>query len=406
MNKIFMTCLNRSNDNQEATLAVFMKGNKEKADDLMGFLKNQNIDITFMPEVERKNIPEFAYFDEGFKINIHTNRWSFYELRSYITSYTNTLDEDSLLRETMSKELRTCDENKVFDDRFFVELSRKIDAWEDLYYEVDSDIAIFMNGILKILSENLELNWAAAKIKKIKKETLVYLCHVPTKLPQHYIHSSLKELENKLIIKPIIFCGEHLADIIMSPSPYSPKKSVINKFIDFIIMHIDDFIYGDFRYKKRVTELENEIAELKKIDYKPRPIKTARTEFVKKQLNLIILGDSQINNDIILSLCKKQGFDPKNVELHTDYSKLPNFDTNILLKRKTKYDGILIGPIPHSMKNGFDLIRIMETEPRNYPPFTMLHNRDSSLKITRNTLEKSLKNLIEKIMSIDEYAVA
>ena len=175
MNKIFMTCLNRSNDNKEATLAVFMKGNKEKADDLMGFLKNQNIDITFMPEVERKNIPEFAYFDEGFKINIHTNRWSFYELRSYITSYTNTLDEDSLLRETMSKELRTCDENKVFDDRFFVELSRKIDACEDLYYEVDSDIAIFMNGILKILAENLELNWAATKIKKIKKETLVYI---------------------------------------------------------------------------------------------------------------------------------------------------------------------------------------------------------------------------------------
>jgi len=70
--------------------------------------------------------------------------------------------------------------------------------------------------------------------------------------------------DNKNIIaKPIDFNGEHLADVIVCPGPYSPRKNVINKFLDFVIMHIDDFVYGDIIHKRRIFKLEAEIAELK-----------------------------------------------------------------------------------------------------------------------------------------------
>jgi len=405
MNKIFMTCLKRSKASNEATLAVFLKGNKDDADDLMGFLRNQNIDITFMPEIEKKGIPEFAYFDEGFKINIHTNRWSFYELRSYINSYTNTWDEDSLLRETMSKELRTCDENKVFDDRFFVELSRKIDHCEDLYYEENSSIDFFMNGILKIFNENLELNWSATKLKGIRQNYSDHLYYVPTTIIRKEIIKSFESDKKETIIKPINFCNEHLADIVLSPSPYSPKKSVINKFLDFVIMHIDDFIFGDLKHKRRIFKLEAEIAELKNEQLTTRPVLEERTEHVKRKLRLIIIGGSRIKNDIILSLCRKAGFDKRNIDLHTDYGKLPSFDTNNLLKIRSKYEGIIIGPMPHSMKNCFNLIHDLREKPQDYPPFVEAADKEQHLKVTKNSLKIALDKLCKKMHAVDNYAV-
>ncbi len=400
-----MTCLKRNETQKTATLAVFLKGNKNKTEDLMGFLKNQNIDITFMPEIERKSVPEFAYFDEGFKVNVHTNRWSFYELRSYINSYTNTLDEDSLLRETMSKELRTCDETKAFDDKFFVELSRKIDRCEDLYYEENLSITLFINGILKVLTENLELNWAAARLKDIKQDHLNHLCYVPTTIIRKDILRSFESDKKETLTKSIDFCNEHLADIVVSPSPYSPKKSVINKFIEFVIMHIDDFIYGDILHKRRIFKLEAEIAKLKRGQLPVRPVFEERTEHIKRKLRLIIIGASQVSSDVILSLCRKAGFDKRNIELHTDFDKLTNFDTNCLLKMRTKYEGIIVGPIPHSMKHGFSLISLIETEPQNYPPFIVTREKDQHLKITKNVLKKALEDLSLKIKQVDNYEV-
>ena len=405
MNKIFMTCLKRNVDGNEATLAVFLKGNKENADDLMGFLKNQHIDVTRMPEIEKKSVSEFAYFDEGFKINIHTHRWSFYELRSYINTYTNTWEEDSLLRETMSKELRTCDESKAFDDKFFVELSRKIDHCEDLYYQESSSIALFMNGILKIINENLDLNWAAAKLKDIRKDELNYLCYVPTTIIRKDIINSFDCDKKTTIVKPIEFCGEHLADIVVCPSPYSPKNTVINKFLDFLIMHIDDFVYGDLKHKRRIFKLEAEIARLKNKQINIRPTVEERKEDVKKKLRLIVLGASEVNNDVILSLCRKAGFDKNRIDLHTDYDKLQHFDTNNLLLIRTHYDGIVIGPMPHSIKGNLNLIQTMKAEPQNYPPHVIVCDKDQHLKFSKNTVKAALNELIKKIHSIDDYAV-
>jgi len=406
-----MTCLERSSDGRDATLAVFLKGNKQNFEDLMGFLENQNINVEEMPEIEMKKTPDFAYFDEGFKINIQTNRWSFYELRSFINSYTNTWDEDSLLRETMSKELRTCDENKVFDDKFFVELSRKIDHCEDLYYQESSSISLFMNGILKIFNNNLELNWAAARIKDIQKGNLRYLCHVPTTIIRKEIikycaSDSNSNCDNKNIIaKPIDFNGEHLADVIVCPGPYSPRKNVINKFLDFVIMHIDDFVYGDIIHKRRIFKLEAEIAELKNQQIFVRPVEEERKEVVKKKLRLLILGAAHASNNNIINTCHNFGFDKNKIDVHSDYDKLQHFDTNNLLKSRTHYDGLVIGPIPHSMQGGFNLIKSLKEEPERYPPFVIVCEKNQHLKITKSSLTNAMRELVEKIDKIDEYDV-
>jgi len=68
---------------------------------------------------------------------------------------------------------------------------------------------------------------------------------------------------------------------------------------------------------------------------------------------LIIIGASRIKKDLMLGLCKHAGFDKKNIDIYKDYNKLKHFDTTNLLKIMSKYEGIIIGPMPHSMKNCF-----------------------------------------------------
>ena len=172
MDKIFMTCVEKAKDSGKVKLAVFLKGKKEHLKDLMGFLQNQKVDCSEIPQQQQREMQEFAYFDEGFHMIVEPDRWSFYELKSYIQTYANTWDDDVVLRDTLLQELRTCDEGLIFDEHFYLELSKQIDKCEDRYYQENMSTSLFISGILKVLRHNLQLYWAAAKLIEIKKPRL------------------------------------------------------------------------------------------------------------------------------------------------------------------------------------------------------------------------------------------
>ena len=107
----------------------------------------------------------------------------------------------------------------------------------------------------------------------------------------------------------------------------------------------------------------------------------------------------------MLGLCKHAGFDKKNIDIYKDYNKLKHFDTTNLLKIMSKKEGIIIGPMPHRMKNCFNLIHDLREKPQDYPPFVEAADKEQHLKVTKNSLKIALDKLCKKMHAVDNYAV-
>jgi hypothetical protein len=226
-----MTYLKSGQDKKYVKIAVFYKGKKEHLQDLKGFLGNQNIVCSEIPQTDKNKMEEFAYFEEGFYITIAPDRWSFYELRSYIQTYAKACEDDVLLKDSILQKISACDEDIVFDDSFYVQLTKEIDKCKNRYYQENMSISLFLSGLLKLLRQNLQLYWAAAKLMDIRTKQATYMNHDPPSLQRNNI---LKACDNNLsesIFKHTIeFCGMHIADIYGKPGPFSPNTTVTNKF--------------------------------------------------------------------------------------------------------------------------------------------------------------------------------
>ncbi len=409
MDKIFLTVRKHCKVTNMVELAIFLKGGTGHLEDLMGFLSNQGIECSVLSNDERTKIQEFSYFDEGFSARIDPNRWSFTELKNYIHTYTQTWTDNVMVRDTFLEELKNYDENLVFDDRFYVELSRKIDQLEDRYYQESLSISLFLSGILKILRSNLQLYWAAVRLKDNRASNVMeYMNYDPPAQSQKSVVKACRKDPPKSVIKrSLMFHDEHIADFFMKPGPFSPGKPVIEKFLDYVFMMIDDFIYGDLNYKRVTFRLNCEISRLKSQQKKTSMILTERKAKSRGKLKLLLLGASAVDTDIILSEFERYGFNKRLIELRLDYEKFHSFNTNELLKPATSYDGILIGPIPHNMRgdfpDGLDLIGNMKANPDRYPTFTIIRNRVGHLKITKMSLRAALKDLDQRMETLDMY---
>ncbi len=410
--RIFMTRVKEGQQNNQIKLAVFLKGKKEHLIDLMGFLKNQKIRCSSIPSQNRSAIQEFNYFDDGFFIKVEPGRWSFYELKSFIQSYADSCREDVLLRETLLEEFKTCDEKLIFDDHFYVQLSREIDRIEERYYQENMSISLYLSGVLKLLKQNLQLYWAASKIKDISTNNITYLNHDPPSFDKKEIIKACEhEISEELIKEPIIFCDEHIADFFLRPGPFSPQKKVLEKFLEHVIMHIDAFIYGHLNFKMETYRLKCEIAELKRSKEEessfPIPSDPVREQKTKKKLRFIMIGATHLSTGQVLSAFSQYGYDKKNVELNVEWDKYKSFDVNNLLAVRCRYDGVLLGPIPHRMKgeaaHGEDLIVQMQNEPDIYPPFIVIRDKRGDLKITKSSLKESIQQLTDLVEKVGLY---
>lgn len=115
----------------------------------------------------------------------------------------------------------------------------------------------------------------------------------------------------------------------------------------------------------------------------------------KKEQKILIVGDTQINENVIVGIFKKLGVSKNRIELISDYDKITNHNFD-KYSYNDKYAVIMFGPIPHSVTNKEEhssIITKMENED-GYPPVYRL-NANRKLKITNSNLRVAIEELIE-----------
>jgi len=388
-----MTCLDCQETPDRAKVAVFLKGEPQHVDDLIDFLGNQDIACSRFPEEDQCHMEELSFFDDGFYVTTTAERWSFYELRNYIQTYANTWENDYVMQHSLVQNLLTCDENISFDDAFYVQIAKQIDSCEDRYYMAGKKISQFFDGIQKLLCNNLKLYWVATELADYTSQNLRYLSHVPAKLPKHDISLKISGGDDQNIIqKEIEFNGETMARIHLCPGPFSPKLKLISEFVDYLILHIDDFVYGIISHRREVQELKDKLSALSN----DPAIRTEEEERRERQnMRILLLGSLQTSAERARSIFKEYGF--HDVKMITDWNKIKGHDANNLLKHRGRYDALFIGPVPHKIKNAGNILSKIESEPERYPPHIVLRNFSKNLKITKNALENGLQQLIPKL---------
>lgn len=395
---IYMVPQNKLQEHSKYHISVFLRGSKDLADDLFSFLNNQNLECTRISDAEKTEMKEFPFFSDGFSVLASSDKWSFYELRAYIEAYANASDKSYLIRESIVPGMTSGDQEISFDDKFYLKLLERIDDCEDRYYLSGNDLGQFYDGILKILNENLNLYWGAVKdVSSLNDEE--YTNHVPSVFPKQEVLESLEENNSELIVEEIKFNDKQLALLYLLPGPFSPRKKIVHEFLEIIIKHVDDFIYGVVSHKLEIAELKKVIYENAGGEAKVNELKSRD----RKKMRLLMFGALQCSKERAQSIFKEYGYE--DVKIIDDYDKMRKFDSNTLLIHRARYDGVLLGPMPHKMGNTGNLISEMTNNSTQYPPNVVITNNALEMKITKNSLRRALMELKEKLDQV-EYNLA
>ncbi len=114
-------------------------------------------------------------------------------------------------------------------------------------------------------------------------------------------------------------------------------------------------------------------------------------------IKILILGDLQIHENDIYGIAKDYGIPKKNIEIIKDWDEIKRFDPR-KLRYSAKYNGIMIGPVPHSVKGKGDYSSIIETlNESGFPVHVDVREPNGELKITKSTFKQKIKLLIELI---------
>lgn len=114
-------------------------------------------------------------------------------------------------------------------------------------------------------------------------------------------------------------------------------------------------------------------------------------------IRILILGDLQIHENDIYGIAKDYGIPKKNIKIIKDWDEIKRFDPE-KLRYSAKYNGIMIGPVPHSVKGKGDYSSIIETLNKSgFPVHVDVREPNGELKITKSTFKQKIKLLIELI---------
>jgi len=407
--RIYLTVVPSSHEKNLVRLMVFFKGSMQIEKNLVGFLKNQNIICSDVPQKARKEIQEFAYFDDGFIIEIDPRRWSFYDLRSFIQSYADMCEDDFIIKDNISSQNSGVPykKEKDMDAPFFLGVTKELERCLDRYYQQNMSISLFLSGILKMMRQHLQLYWAAAKIVDNQRRQTGYLNYEPTTFSHIEIAKSCNSKKEGVLCKNVTFWGDLVASFYLMTGPFSPPEEELNCFFEHMMSHTAGFLYGHLMYKRETNRLRSEIAELKRISAEETRTELRNGEKTLKTVRIVILGDALLSNSQINSEITRAGIDIRNVEIHTDHNKYHSFDTNNLLSIRSRFDGILLGPMPHRMKGDFEradnLMAQMERNRGQYPPFVVIRDKRGDVKITKGSLRRAIEELLDKINRIGNY---
>lgn len=115
---------------------------------------------------------------------------------------------------------------------------------------------------------------------------------------------------------------------------------------------------------------------------------------------IVVIGYSATKISKFLAVAKALGFRKERFEFCLDYDEAKSFNYT-KMQYSTKYSIVLMGAIPHNVKNKGDfssIITAMEHQ-KGYPPILRVGNND--LKLTKSSFETVLKSLLErKVISI------
>jgi len=129
------------------------------------------------------------------------------------------------------------------------------------------------------------------------------------------------------------------------------------------------------------------------------------TQFIEKKTafddspkygKIVIVGDTELKENIIFAVCKGFGISKDRVELCLDYEQAQKYNFR-KMQYNPAYSAILFGPVPHSgAAKGFAGSIIAGVERGGgYPPVVRL-STGTELKITKATLKTALQDMLDK----------
>lgn len=116
---------------------------------------------------------------------------------------------------------------------------------------------------------------------------------------------------------------------------------------------------------------------------------------VYKTGKIVIIGQSDVKAEVLLSIANKLGISKDRFELLLEYNDAKKYNFNKLQWDPT-YCAVLVGPMPHSGKSKGDhgsILSAIENE-QGYPP--VIRMGETSLKITKSQFRKKIVELIAK----------
>lgn len=123
-------------------------------------------------------------------------------------------------------------------------------------------------------------------------------------------------------------------------------------------------------------------------------------KIINRYGKIVVIGYSNTKIAKFLAVAKELGFNKNRFEFCLDYNEAKSFNYT-KMQYSTKYSVVLIGAIPHNVKNKGNfssIITAMEYQ-EGYPPILRVGNND--LKLTKSSFETVLKSLLErKIISL------
>ncbi|HOP59782.1 MAG TPA: hypothetical protein PKZ60_00015 [Candidatus Saccharicenans sp.] len=117
----------------------------------------------------------------------------------------------------------------------------------------------------------------------------------------------------------------------------------------------------------------------------------------RSNIKILILGDLDIHEKDIYGIAKEYDIPNKNIDIIKDWDKIKSYDIE-KLRYNSRYDGIMIGPVPHSVKGRGDYSSVIETlNESGFPVHVDVREPNGELKITKSTFRQKMKLLIELI---------
>ena len=114
---------------------------------------------------------------------------------------------------------------------------------------------------------------------------------------------------------------------------------------------------------------------------------------VYKTGKIVVIGQSDVRPEVLLSIAKQLGLDKKRFEFHLEYEDAKKYNFQKLQWQPT-YSLIMVGPMPHSGSGKGEygsIISALEAE-EGYPPVVRLGS--NSLKITKSDFRAKLEEML------------